>query len=250
MTNFGAHYAAHYDSLYEDKDYEGECNSLVTALEAYGMRPGSTFLDVGCGTGRHSAILAARGFHVTGTDVSKDMMRIARSRSSSNFRVMDSSEIASRNLQFDVVVSLFDVLSYQTDKDAAGSFVCQLAAACRPGGLVVFDAWHLAGLINDRPQTRVATFNLGNGTKLRRTATPRLDWLSSTTVIDYELVLQGGSHSRQTRESHTMRAFTLLEFQLLAELAELEVLAIVPVPAFAGKVTEDDWHLGLIAKRP
>lgn len=39
-----------------------------------------TLVDVGCGTGRHSAALAERGFDVVGVDASADMIDVARAR--------------------------------------------------------------------------------------------------------------------------------------------------------------------------
>jgi 2-polyprenyl-3-methyl-5-hydroxy-6-metoxy-1,4-benzoquinol methylase len=40
--------------------------------------PGSRFLDIGCGTGRHAVALAKAGFHVTGVDISEGMLQQAR----------------------------------------------------------------------------------------------------------------------------------------------------------------------------
>lgn len=57
-------------------------NSLtVRLLEDAGMiKPGGTALDVGCGAGRYSFLLADRGMKVHGTDISPEMIRYARQR--------------------------------------------------------------------------------------------------------------------------------------------------------------------------
>jgi cyclopropane fatty-acyl-phospholipid synthase-like methyltransferase len=47
-------------------------------LEELRLRPGSTILDVGCGTGRHSVELAKRGYEVTGIDISSGMLAEAK----------------------------------------------------------------------------------------------------------------------------------------------------------------------------
>jgi cyclopropane fatty-acyl-phospholipid synthase-like methyltransferase len=43
-------------------------------LEVLGLPPGSTILDLGCGTGRHSVTLAKRGYRPTGLDLSAGML--------------------------------------------------------------------------------------------------------------------------------------------------------------------------------
>jgi cyclopropane fatty-acyl-phospholipid synthase-like methyltransferase len=56
------------------KDTNNEVNFLV---EEFQLQEGSSIIDIGCGTGRHSIELAKRGFNVTGIDISKGMLKQA-----------------------------------------------------------------------------------------------------------------------------------------------------------------------------
>ncbi len=47
-------------------------------LDLFELQPGSTILDMGCGTGRHAIEFAKRGFEVTGVDLSSGMLAVAR----------------------------------------------------------------------------------------------------------------------------------------------------------------------------
>ena len=60
----------HYHRLYADRS-DVEAADLIDTLIAR-LRPleGSTVLDLGCGSGRHSRRFAARGLDVTGLDLS------------------------------------------------------------------------------------------------------------------------------------------------------------------------------------
>jgi cyclopropane fatty-acyl-phospholipid synthase-like methyltransferase len=65
--------------LYEDhcftKNTLAEVDFLIDIL---GLSPGMSLIDVGCGTGRHSIELARRGIKVTGVDISRGMLDVAR----------------------------------------------------------------------------------------------------------------------------------------------------------------------------
>jgi SAM-dependent methyltransferase len=52
---------------------------LVELIEGGGIGPCKA-IDLGCGTGTYSVWLAARGFHVTGVDISDEALALARQR--------------------------------------------------------------------------------------------------------------------------------------------------------------------------
>ena len=71
---FNSHY---YHLLYKNRDEE-EANSfiknLITQLKP---EPGSKMVDIACGKGRHSRVLAEMGYDVTGIDLSEESIEEA-----------------------------------------------------------------------------------------------------------------------------------------------------------------------------
>ena len=67
-----------YDLFYESKDYEDECNFVEAAFGRFAAGTVKTVLDLGCGTGGHVLPLAARGYEMTGVDLSQTMLDQAR----------------------------------------------------------------------------------------------------------------------------------------------------------------------------
>ena len=61
---------------------KGTSQEVDFILATTGAEAGSSFIDIGCGPGRHSLELARRGMRVTGIDVSQDFIDIAQRNSS------------------------------------------------------------------------------------------------------------------------------------------------------------------------
>src|SRR5688572_24944210 len=119
MSVFGD-YSRYYDLLYKDKDYAAEAQYVHDLIERH--RPDAlSILDLGCGTGRHDFFLSRLGHTVTGVDLSSEMLAVA-AREKAAFvgprppPTFVQGDVRSVRLHssFDVVVSLFHVMSYQT----------------------------------------------------------------------------------------------------------------------------------------
>jgi ubiquinone/menaquinone biosynthesis C-methylase UbiE len=69
-------FASVYDKFMDDTPYEKWCTNIVTKLEEYDIRDGLV-LELGCGTGSMTELLAARGYDMIGVDSSDEMLNIA-----------------------------------------------------------------------------------------------------------------------------------------------------------------------------
>ncbi len=113
---------------------------LVDAIDA---QQDERILDVGCGTGELSRLLAERGAVVTGIDISTPMIEAARARvsGSAKFEVADASEY--RNpIPFDCAASRFGVMFFE---DPAKAFAT-IRGNLSEDGRLVFACWRAPDL--------------------------------------------------------------------------------------------------------
>jgi ubiquinone/menaquinone biosynthesis C-methylase UbiE len=105
-----------------------------------------TALDIGCGTGTFSRLLADRSDRVVALDLSPQMIRIARERSKGysniEFHVADATAWEFPLEQFDCVASIATLHHLSIEE-----MLLKMKGALMPGGtLVVLDLYEAAGL--------------------------------------------------------------------------------------------------------
>ena len=108
---------------------------------------GSTILDVGCGIGGSSRILAKYyGFNVTGITISSAQVKRARqltpSRLNCNFLVMDALDLQFEDGSFDAVWSV-EAGAHMNDKT---KFADEMLRTLRPGGYLALADWNSRNL--------------------------------------------------------------------------------------------------------
>lgn len=208
-------YARYYDLLYKEKDYAGEAAYIHALIQKF--KPGAkTILDLGCGTGKHDLCLSNLGYGVTGVDLSETMLAQARKRTVKNKPEFLHGDIRSADLgrKFDIIISLFHAISYQTtDNDALAAFRTA-NRHLKGGGLFLFDFWHGEGVLNDLPSARVKHLE-DDVVRIVRTAEPVLYNERNMVSVNYRIMATDKKSGRlsELRETHEMRYFFLTELE-------------------------------------
>jgi len=130
----------YYHQLYANRD-DHEAAEFVDALLArLAPAPGARMLDVGCGAGRHARALAARGFDVTGFDLSASSIREARKHTSPALRFFRHDMRQPFGARaFDHVFNFFTSFGYFADEAEHARVMRNLTDAVAPGGTLVID---------------------------------------------------------------------------------------------------------------
>ncbi len=135
--------APHYDTLMAGVPYSFWLRYLKKLLKLNRARP-KKVLDLACGTGNISELLAKSGYEVTGVDLSAEMIREAQGKAIRNkceirYLVQDAVTLDLPGEKFDLVVSMFDSLNYIIDPDELSKAIKRVRQHLIAGGLFIFD---------------------------------------------------------------------------------------------------------------
>lgn len=144
--------APHYDLLMRDVPYRHWVRYLHQLLD-YREHEAKRVLDLACGTGTVSEILAREGFEVVGVDLSEPMIAEARRKARNHllnleYYVQNAAEMDIPGLPFDLCVSFFDSLNYITEPADLAAAIHRVFAHLKPGGLFIFDVNSEFALVN------------------------------------------------------------------------------------------------------
>jgi SAM-dependent methyltransferase len=251
---FGSIYADCYDALYQEKDYEAECDLIERLLRTYGDGNISSILDLGCGTGNHAIPLSARGFEVIGVDRSASMLAQARkkaARSSPPERdAFYQADIQSLDLgrQFDAALLMFAVLGYQLENADVMATLRTARRHLRSGGLLLFDVWYGPAVLFQRPSERVKIIPTSDG-KILRVSSSELDTSGHTCTVRFHVWKFAAERLlSETEEEHTVRYFFPLELELFLESTGFTPVRLAAFPEFQRDADEKTWNVLAVAR--
>lgn len=228
MKQFGDLYSQYYDLLYQDKDYQAEVN-YVTSLIQNNLLEAQTILDLGCGTGRHASLLCEKGFIVHGVDLSEDMLDVAEKRRTGKESQLSFSHANIQNLKlnkkFDIVTSLFHVMSYQNSNQELTQAFRVAKEHLVDDGILIFDFWYGPAVLTDLPTTRIKRLE-NDQIKVTRLAEPILYAQKNIVDVHYNIFLKDKEtqNSVEKRELHSMRYLFDTELELICNEVGFDIL--------------------------
>lgn len=128
-----------YDKLMEDAPYDSWLDYAEKIWNS-GVRP-ETVVDLGCGTGTLAAMLAAKGYRVTGIDLSPEMLAVAEQKTRGLPVTLLCQDMSSFSLPFeaDAVISFCDSLNYLLREEEVQRTFFAVYQHLREGGVFLFD---------------------------------------------------------------------------------------------------------------
>ncbi len=139
---FQSWFNRHYINVYSHRTTE-EAEKFVNNWQIWDkVKPGQWCLDLGCGSGRYSKLIARRGIRVFAIDLSVDLLILAKSDSTNHLQTYfirgDMRHIPSQGL-FNLILSLFTSFGYFQDDNEHRRILETISSLLAPDGIFILD---------------------------------------------------------------------------------------------------------------
>ncbi|WP_156286284.1 class I SAM-dependent DNA methyltransferase [Oceanivirga salmonicida] len=124
-----------YDDFTKGIDYLNWYKFLRKYIKKKG-----TLVDIGCGTASITKMFHEDGFNVTGLDISKDMLNIAKKKSPDITYINDDiTKKININKKFDYITCNFDTVNYFNGYKDLEQFIKNASSMQDENGILIFD---------------------------------------------------------------------------------------------------------------
>ncbi|MDO5416520.1 MAG: class I SAM-dependent methyltransferase [Lachnospiraceae bacterium] len=243
-------FARVYDMFMDNIPYEEWCEYLTGLLREYGVSEGLV-LDLGCGTGTLTELMAQDGYDMIGVDCAEDMLEIAMEKKRTSG--LDILYLLQDMREFELygtvkaVVSICDSVNYLLEYEDLVETFRLVNNYLDPEGVFIFDLnteYKYQVLLADRTiaenreegsfiwdnyydeESRINEYDLALfiPEQTRTAASEAADCAENEEAEEAEAASQGGLF-RKYQETHFQRAFSLEEVRRALAEAGLEFVA-------------------------
>jgi SAM-dependent methyltransferase len=178
-----------------------------------------TILDVGCGTGSHSLLFSERGYSVTGIDISKRMIELAKRKASKEgsnveFIVQDMRKL-DLSKRFDCAICAFGGFGYLLTYRDLTRLLAGLKKHLTLKGLFVFEFWNVGGI---RPSPHKTWLKVEEKDfVLYRLSESEFDPQTNILTMNFNFIEVHKRTAETFNETHKVRCYTLPEIKKYLE---------------------------------
>jgi len=220
-VNF-VHYSKYYDLLNQNKDYYAETIYISKCIKKYSPEA-RTILEFGSGTGGHGIFFQNLGYDIYGLERSKLMVDKAKL----NGVPCEQADITNFKVdrKFDVVVSLFHVISYINENKQLESTFRNAYNQLNSEGLFIFDVWYSPSVYYQKPENRVRKVE-NDDVLIIRLAEPKIHFNINVVDINFTIIVKDKKTNlwSEFQEIHPMRHYSIPELELLASFTGFKLL--------------------------
>jgi len=154
------------------------------------------------------------------------------------------------NLEFDAVLSLFHVMSYQTTNEMIHNVISNVYRHLKSGGIFVFDFWYGPAVLTDRPAVRVKRLE-DEDLSVYRIATPVMHMNENVVDVNYEVLIEDKKTKTldTLKETHRMRYFFLPELEFMLRSVGFSIIEDLEWMRLDRRLSPDSWYGVLIARK-
>ena len=219
-------FASVYDLFMDNIPYRAWCDYVTSLLKEYGVEDGLV-LDLGCGTGKLTRLLAGEGYDMIGVDLSEEMLEVALEHEMEDPKQILYLQQDMREFELygtvRAIVSICDSMNYLEDYEDLVQVLKLANNYLDPKGVFVFD---MNTVYKYREQ-------LGEQTIAENREESSFIWENyfdeNEMINEYDLTLfireEDGRYSKY-EETHYQKAFEIREVLEAVKEAGMELVAV------------------------
>lgn len=239
-------FAEVYDLFMDNVPYQEWSSYLIGLLKEYGVSDGLV-LELGCGTGKMTRLLAEAGYDMTGVDNSQEMLQIARETGQEEDNILyllqDMREFELYGT-VKAVVSICDSMNYILEEADLLAVFRLVNNYLDPGGIFIFDLNTIYKYQELMGETTICE-NREEGSFIWDNFYEEAEQINQYDLTFF--IKEENGLYRKYEETHFQRGYELEQVKILIEQAGMEFVA--SYDAFTREhIKEDSERIYIVAR--